>query len=84
VTREITNCEEAIRVLAEHLDDELDGERRAQLLRHLDACRSCCSRAEFERQLKEQIQDLASEAVPAGVTDRVQRLLREFGEPTTQ
>lgn len=82
MTREITNCEEAIRVLAEHLDDELDGDRRAQLLRHLDTCRSCYSRAEFEQQLKDRIKDLADEPVPAEVTHRIQGLLSEFSDAT--
>ena len=79
---EINSCAEAIRVLAEHLDDELDEGLKRELLGHLDTCRSCYSRAEFERQLKEQVRTLASEPVPSAVTDRMQGLLREFsGHP---
>lgn len=78
MTREITNCEEALRVLAEHLDDELDAVEEGQLLHHLETCRSCYSRAEFERQLKAQMHALAREPVPSSVAHRVQQLLCDF------
>lgn len=78
MTGEITNCEEAIRMLAEHLDDELAPHLQDRLRQHLDDCRSCCSRAEFEQQLKQQVRQLATEPVPQEVTARVQALLHEF------
>ena len=70
---DIQNCQDALRVLAEHLD--------RQLFEHLDSCRSCYSRSEFDRQLKAQIRQLGHEPVPAAVVDRVHGLLREFALP---
>jgi anti-sigma factor (TIGR02949 family) len=78
---DIQNCEDALRVLAEHLDHELDQHLDRQLLEHLDSCRSCYSRAEFDRQLKAQVKELGREPVPATVVDRVHELLREFALP---
>jgi anti-sigma factor (TIGR02949 family) len=75
---DITNCEEALKVLAEHLDRELDEHRDAQLHAHLESCRSCYSRAEFERQLKAQIRTLSTDAVPDDLATRIKGLLNSF------
>lgn len=75
---DITNCEAALKVLAEHLDRELDERRDAQLHDHLESCRSCYSRAEFERQLKAHIRALGADDVPDDVADRIQDLLSTF------
>lgn len=77
---EIESCEDALQVLAEYLDGEL-GDRapgaRAGLERHLAICRSCYSRAEFEKRLKARIADGAAD-VPDGLRDRMQTMIREF------
>lgn len=78
---DIQNCEDALRVLAEHLDHELDERLDRQMLEHLDSCRSCYSRSEFDRRLKAQIRELGHVTVPATVVDRVHELLREFALP---
>ena len=78
---DIRSCEDALRVLAEHLDHELDDHLDDQLLAHLESCRSCYSRSEFDRRLKAQIRELGHEPVPAPVLDRVHELLREFALP---
>ncbi|MFP5336313.1 MAG: anti-sigma factor family protein [Actinomycetes bacterium] len=84
MTREdITTCDEALAVLAQHLDRELEGHLDAQLVAHLEACRSCYSRAEFERRLKARIRELGSEPVPDDVMQRVQRLLQDFTSSTS-
>jgi anti-sigma factor (TIGR02949 family) len=75
---DITNCEEALKVLAEHLDRELDERRDTQLHAHLESCRSCYSRAEFERQLKAQIRALGIHEVPDNVAGRIENLLSTF------
>lgn len=49
------DCEEAVRLLATYLDRELDPAHNAEVERHLETCRSCYSRAEFERRLKERV-----------------------------
>ena len=75
---DITNCAEALKVLAEHLDRELDERRDTQLHTHLDSCRSCYSRAEFERQLKAQIRTLGTHDVPDDLATRIEGLLNTF------
>jgi anti-sigma factor (TIGR02949 family) len=74
----IRNCEEALHVLAAHLDGELDGATGEQFERHLATCRSCYSRAEFEKRLKAILAGLAREPVPDELAIRVRGLIGRF------
>jgi anti-sigma factor RsiW len=76
-TKTIT-CEEALRLLAEHLDGELDGAHRREVERHLEICRSCFSRAEFERRLKARLVTLRERSVKATFEDRIRTLIGRF------
>lgn len=75
---DIEGCEEALRLLAAHLDGELDHRSAHAIEAHLDACRSCFSRAEFERRLKAQLAGLGRESVRPALSTRVQTLIRTF------
>lgn len=71
-------CEEAIRKLLEYLDGELDEGHRSQLDRHLETCRACYSRAEFERHLRDFVAETGSAPAPASLRLRVRRLMKRF------
>jgi anti-sigma factor (TIGR02949 family) len=75
---DIRRCEDALRVLAEHLDRELDERTAVQVEHHLDTCRSCWSRAAFEKRLKEALAGLGREPVRPELADRVGDLIRGF------
>jgi anti-sigma factor (TIGR02949 family) len=75
---EVRTCEEALRLLAAHLDGELDGATGAQLERHFSTCRSCFSRAEFETRLKTSLAGLAREPVSPELAGRVRGLISRF------
>lgn len=75
---EIRSCEDALRLLAAHLDGELDGATNAEIERHLAKCRSCYSRAEFERRLKDRLAAVGREPVRPELSKRVHTLIREF------
>ena len=72
-------CEEAMRSLAEYLDNELSPGVEQSIRQHLEICRSCYSRAEFERRLKFELRKLGKDEVPIGFEQRVRRLLQSFG-----
>jgi anti-sigma factor (TIGR02949 family) len=81
-------CDEALRMLAAFLDHELQFAEREGLERHLDVCRSCFSRAEFERRLKGEISRLGQEEISPAFDQRIRRLLGSFttsspGEPAS-
>jgi anti-sigma factor (TIGR02949 family) len=71
-------CAEALRVLAAFLDEELHADAREGIERHLEVCRSCFSRAEFERRLKGEINRLGRDEIPPGFEQRVRQLLGSF------
>jgi anti-sigma factor (TIGR02949 family) len=76
---ETMGCEEALQKLAIFLDGELDARESDQVRRHLETCRSCFSRMEFERRLKERIRDqLRVEAISSELETRVRALVRSL------
>ena len=72
------DCEEALHRLLEFLDAELHGESRQEFEQHLERCRSCFSRFEFEKRLKAHIAELGSEPVPAELHHRILKVLDSF------
>lgn len=72
------DCEEALRRLAEYLDHELDEVPETEVAHHLETCRSCYSRAEFESGLKSRLRELRQEPVPPSFEDRICNLARGF------
>lgn len=77
-TREIRSCEDALRLLAAHIDGELDSMSQDRMERHLETCRSCYSRAEFETRLKESMAALGSEPVRPELATRIHTLIHDF------
>jgi anti-sigma factor (TIGR02949 family) len=77
--KERLDCEEAIRWLALFLDQELSRESAAAVQEHLETCRSCYDRAEFERRLRERIRSsLAEDSVTEAFEDRMRVLLEQL------
>jgi anti-sigma factor (TIGR02949 family) len=72
------NCDEALRLLAAYLDHELQFTEREHVERHLEMCRSCFSRADFERRLKGEISRIGHEDVTPAFEQRIRRLLGAF------
>lgn len=77
-TTDIRGCEDALRLLAAHIDRELDAPLRDQMESHLETCRSCYSRSQFEQRLKENVAALGREPVRPELAQRVRTLIAEF------
>jgi anti-sigma factor (TIGR02949 family) len=74
----VMDCEEALRHLFEYLDAELRGEPQREMEQHLERCRSCFSRVEFEKRLKAYTAELGREAVPSELEVRIRKVLDDF------
>jgi anti-sigma factor (TIGR02949 family) len=72
------DCTQALKRLVELVDRELGDEDREAVERHLKTCRSCLSRAEFERTLKDKLRALSHSDVPAVTLDRITALIQKF------
>jgi anti-sigma factor (TIGR02949 family) len=71
-------CEEALRLLAVFLDGELPAGPYTAVEQHLEVCRGCYSRAEFERRLKAEIGRVRREDVSSDFQARVRGILDSF------
>lgn len=71
-------CREALKHLFAYLDEELPTERREQIDRHLEICRSCYSRAEFDRLLKSKLREIGRGSVRAAFEKRIRLLSGQF------
>lgn len=71
----ILRCEDALRLLAQYIDRELNDHDHTEVERHLHTCRSCFSRAEFERRLKGELAGLGAAEVPSALEQRIRALL---------
>jgi mycothiol system anti-sigma-R factor len=73
----VIDCEEALRRLFEYLDAELHGEPKREVEQHLERCRSCFSRVEFEKALKAHTATLGHEPVPAELEARIRKVFAD-------
>jgi anti-sigma factor (TIGR02949 family) len=78
MSEKFLTCKEAIRMLVEYLDNELDRDRSGALEHHLDACRSCKSRHEFEKGLRDRVSALGQAPVRPEFQDRIRALVSRF------
>jgi predicted anti-sigma-YlaC factor YlaD len=77
----VITCEEALRFLAAYLDGELALGMSQDVETHLGRCRSCYSRSEFERRLKERVASLGRQEVTPEFARRIHQLLGRFTTP---
>ena len=77
--REDIGCLKAIEMFYAYMDGELGGsESLAEFEHHLEHCRSCFSRAEFEGLLTERLRALASQPAPDALRRRLRILMDNF------
>ena len=78
--RESTNirCEEVVDQLLTYLDREIEKERRSLIEQHLEECRGCCSRADFELALRNKVRETGTERSPSSLRKKIRQLIDEF------
>ena len=75
----IISCREAVSRMFEFLGGVITSQQKKELDVHLEKCRHCCDRFEFERLFKEELANVAGkEKAPKGLVKRVEGLLKEF------
>ncbi len=72
------SCEEAIKRLDEFLDHELSPDERGDVMNHLQLCRPCFDRFDFEQVLMGSLRDKMSRiTAPINLKDRLKDLLQK-------
>jgi anti-sigma factor (TIGR02949 family) len=75
MTKHEIDCKQALDQLFEFIDQELPDDRRDAMQHHLHTCKSCYSRFEFERRLKEKLGGMGKGEPSSGISDRITKLL---------
>ena len=71
-------CEEVLEQIFAFLDGELEPDFSARIEHHLQQCRCCFPRAEFERRLRERIRATGTVAAPERLRERVRAALERY------
>ncbi len=70
-------CQEAVNRLYEYLDRELDNLTAAQIDKHLELCRLCCDKIEFEKNMKELVhKNCVKDKAPIFLREKIQEILK--------
>lgn len=78
MTKPPITCEEVLKHLITYLDREIDADDAAEIERHLQDCRGCFSRAEFERQLRARVRATGAAAAPDRLRVRIKEIVEKF------
>ena len=71
-------CEQALKHLLAYLDQDLGGIKQREVEHHLEICRSCFSRAEFEKRLKIKLREMGRVSVWDSFEKRIKTILGRF------
>lgn len=72
------SCQQALALVAEYLDKELGPTERLMVDRHIETCRHCFGRFEFEQRLKDRLATLRSSGIPESLRKKVDSVLTNF------
>ncbi|MGH7500467.1 MAG: anti-sigma factor family protein [Longimicrobiales bacterium] len=75
------DCEQVLHDLFAWLDGDLTDERHRQVSAHLEVCRSCFSRADFETRLKQHLREVGRATVPPEAEQRLRSIVDRLPGP---
>lgn len=74
----IINCEEALKRLFEYIDNELHDHAHGEMDEHMSRCRSCFSRLEFEKHLRQHLQKETQQKTPDELKCRLKNMISKL------
>ena len=69
------NCEEAVIRFNEFMDNYLKGKTRKELVHHINECKHCFQRFEFEQMLKSKVQKLAKKEKNNSLISKIEKMI---------
>ena len=72
------DCKAVLDGLFEFLDKEMDATAATEIKAHLELCRSCFDRTEFEKEIRQHFKDKTEHACPDVVKNRIKKLIENF------
>lgn len=71
-------CEKVVQSMWEFLDRELTPEGLAELQKHIDLCRACYTRVEFEITLRENIRSKTDHPCPEKLKAKIRQIIELY------
>jgi anti-sigma factor (TIGR02949 family) len=71
-------CDEAIRMVLEYLDNELESHDHEALEAHIHKCRACYTRVEFEKRLKGMVKEAPEISAPDSLKLKIKKITDQF------
>lgn len=72
------SCEKVLQGIWEYLDRDMAASDVAEIEKHLDLCRSCFSRIEFEQLLRSHMKNKTNHLCPEKLKKRIRDLIDQF------
>lgn len=72
------SCEQVIQNIWDYLDREMCGEDMTEVQKHLDLCRGCFTRIEFEKILREKMRKTTHHCCPDKLKKRIKDLIDHY------
>lgn len=72
------SCEEALKRIFDYLDNALEEAEYCDIEDHLSVCRTCYSRVEFERRLKQHLSHIGEEKAPPELEDKIHAIVQQY------
>jgi mycothiol system anti-sigma-R factor len=72
------NCEEVLKSVFSFLDKEMERGGMDEIQKHLDLCRECFSKVEFEQLLRDHLKQKTDHECPDNLKKRIQDVIKKF------
>ena len=72
------SCQEAMKLIAQYVDSHLKGKPSRSLEKHIEKCRHCFDRVEFEKLLKSRLRRLQVRSEPEQMRKKIDSLFESL------
>ncbi len=72
------DCQEALTLVAAYVDKQAEGNDTEALEKHLESCRHCFDRVEFEKLFKNRLQGLKVDVSSMNLSPKVRQILEDL------
>lgn len=78
VTVKKIDCEQSIKRVFDYIDGYLKNNKRLEVEKHIETCRHCFERYEFEKLLKKRLRTSKTDSPSGELRKRIQEVLESF------
>ena len=72
------DCKSVLKDLFDYIDKEMNDQDASEMKAHLELCRVCFDRMEFEQLLRSHLQDKTTHPCPDSLKTRIKKLIENY------